>query len=237
MSVETTNEHVANRRYLRLRAAVAGALGVGLAIALIGGLTLDAPSGDTSMRISSAAAGGADERTEAIERWLTENSDLPAEYTGSCADTATPGTVCSSLQEELDDVEIHIVGLHASDAGMDVLLERDNGGWTVASAAPWPELGEPYDGPPWSPMTAITAWWSERAADAYEAPDAVHLPSCDDADGISTTEQTLLCSTLVEDLGDTRVYDSGRAGAPADVRITVVEQPDRTWAVTETLAR
>lgn len=237
MSVETPTEHAATRRYLRLRAAVAGAVGVGLAIALVGGLALEAPSGDAPTRVSSAAAGGTDERTEAIEHWLTEHSDLSAEYTGSCADTGTVGAVCSSLQEDLGDIEIHVVGLHATDAGMDVLLERDNGGWAVASTAPWPELGEPYDGPPWSPMTAITAWWSERAADAYEAPDAVHLPSCDDADGIPTTEQTLLCSTLVEDLGDTRVYDSGRAGAPADVRITVAEQPDRTWAVTETLAR
>lgn len=89
-----------------------------------------------------------------------------------------------------------------------------------------------------APMIAITAWWSERAADAYDSPDAVHLGSCDDAGSIPTTEERLLlCSTLVEDLGDTRVYDSGRAGAPADVRITVVEQPDGTWAVTETLAR
>jgi hypothetical protein len=51
------------------------------------------------------------------------------------------------------------------------------------------------------------------------------------------TGQPLLCSALVEDTGATRVYDSGQVGRPADVRITVAAQPDRTWTVTETLAR
>ena len=239
MADDTTTDDEANRPYLRLRAAVAGAAGLGfLAVSLLGGVGLEAAGGDESVQVTQSAAAGTDDRAAAIERWLTETDAVPSTpYTGSCADTGTVGMLCSSPQEELGDVEIHAVGLHASDAGVDVLLERADGGWTVADAAPWPELGAPYAGPPWSPMTAITAWWSERAADVYGSPDAVHLPSCADADGLAASGQTLLCSTLVDELGDTRVYDSGRAGAPADVRITVVQQADSTWAVTETLAR
>ena len=236
MAVVTPTGLAESRPHLALRAAAAAAAGIGLlAFSLIGGLALDS-GGDVTMRTSAAASGGVDDPTDAIGRWLTENDDQP--YTGTCQETGTVGTVCSSLQEDLGDLQIHVVGLYATDAGMDLLLEYDGGTWSVVGAAPWPALGERYDGAPWSPMTALTAWWSERAADAYASPDAVHLRSCDDADGIpATSEQTLLCSTLVEDLGDTRIYDSGRAGAPADVRITVVAQPDHTWAVTETLAR
>lgn len=238
MADDTPTEDAANRPYLRLRAVAAGVAGLGfLAVSLLG-VGLDAEDGDQSVQVTQSVASGTDDRTAAIERWLAETDAVPATpYTGGCADTGTVGMLCSSPQEELGDVEIHAVGLHASDAGVDVLLERAGSGWTVAAAAPWPELGAPYAGPPWSPMTAITVWWSERAADAYGSPDAVHVPSCEEAEGGSVAGQTLLCSILVEDLGDTRVYDSGRAGAPADVRITVVLQPDDTWAVTETLAR
>jgi hypothetical protein len=61
----------------------------------------------------------------------------------------------------------------------------------------------------------------------------VHLHDCAEAAGGG--DVALLCSTLVEDGGTTRVYDTGRAGAPPDVRVTVVEQPDHTWVVTDSL--
>lgn len=238
MADDTPTEDAGNRPYLRLRAAVAGAVGLGfLAVSLLGGAGVDAAGGDEPVRATESSA--ADDRAEAIARWLAETDPVPTTpYTGTCADSGSVGMLCSSRHEALGDEEIHVVGLHATDAGMDVLLERADGRWTVVDAAPWPDLGAPHAGPPWSPTTAITAWWSERATDVYGSPDAVHLPTCADGDGLAAAGgQTLLCSTLVEDVDGTRVYDSGRVGAPADVRITVVRQPDRTWAVTDTLAR
>jgi hypothetical protein len=167
--------------------------------------------------------------TDAIEHWLAANREdvfpgAAGGYLGTCPTDGPGYTVglCSALVEDLGDVQIHLVGAYATDWGADLLLERTVDGWRVAEVAPWPELGVRHDGPPWSPLTAVTGWWADQGA--------IHLRSCDDAVG-AATGQELRCSTLVEADGARRVYDSGVAGAPAEVRVTVVRQADRTWAV------
>lgn len=212
-----------------------------LAVALSGGGAPATVDLDTTATISQPHA--------AISAWLDDQGDVAfgeagagAAYLGECRDDAPAGTtgLCSRLVDDLGDTQVHIVGVAASDIGVDVLLEQTGDGrWRVAAVAPWPAPGDStaYAGAPWSPTTAITRWWADRAADVYGA-GAVHLPSCEDATPHdANAEPRQLCSTLAEDHGATRVYESGRAGAPADVRITVAERPDRTWQVTETLAR
>lgn len=195
----------------------------------------------------AAAAPAVADPAAAIESWLGDHRDqlfqgAPTDYVGPCDSAATDG-LCSTVTEDLGDAQVHTVGVTATDWGADVLVERSaaDGSWQVTGIEAWPALGDRYDGPRWSPTTAITTWWTEDAkAETMYGAGAVHLRSCDEAEAASTggvTGQALLCSTLVEDTGATRVYDSGRVGRPADVRITVAAQPDRTWTVTETLAR
>lgn len=184
---------------------------------------------------------------DAIDTWLAASrEDLFAgaggPYLGTCP-TEAPTTplvgLCSSLREVLDDVQLHAVGAYATDWGADLLLVRDDAtGWAVAGASPWPQLGTRYDGSPWSPVTALTTWWYDRAPARYGA-GAVHLQRCSDAEvildgGAGPTPQPLLCSTLrdTSDDGTRRTYASGRAGADPDVAITVAVQTDHTWVVT-----
>ena len=185
---------------------------------------------------TSAAPGPSD----AIATWVMQDAGDTlgagdATYLGTCTDDMAPDEagLCSALVEDLGDTQIHLVGLPASDWGADVLVERvDDGTWRVAAAAPWPDLGAEHRGPPWSPTAAIGAWWSTRAADYYGV-DIPHLASCADA----VAGEQALCSTVVELSETERTYDSGLVGRPADVRITLVEQPDHTWLVSDTLAR
>jgi hypothetical protein len=153
-------------------------------------------------------------------------------YVGSCPSASDPGVtgLCSSFVEDLGRLRIYTVGVYATDWGADLLLERSNAAWTVIDSEPWPVLGTPGAfGPPWSPQTAIAAWWSSRSGGSFGA-DAVHISSCDDA-GAVATGQPVLCSTLREDRGDVRVYDSGLVGETPEVRIVLEQQPDHTWKV------
>ena len=177
--------------------------------------------------------------TDAVGAWLVAHraEELPGAaggYLGTCP-TDAPGYttgICSALVEDLGDVQIHLVGPYATDWGADLLLERTSRGWTVAGVSRWPELGVRYDGPPWSPLTAITTWWFDRAAARY-GEGAVHLRSCAEATSVADarTGQPLLCSTLVRSGDGVRVYESGLVGRPPDVRLTLEEAPDHTWAV------
>lgn len=182
----------------------------------------------------------------AIGRWLeTARDDVfpgaEGPYLGECPTDAPGFTVglCSRLTEDLGDGQIHLVGAYATDWGADVLLERGVDGWRVIDVAPWPQLGTVHFGPPWSPVTAIAAWWSQDAVPNVSerfGAGAVHLRSCAEARDVADadTGQPLLCSTLVEQPGaHQRVYTTGLVDAPAALRITVTEQPDHTWSVTE----
>lgn len=208
-------------------------------------LEVSTPAGTGTGAAPAPAAAAPPDPSTAVASWLEAHRDdlfagAPDTYLGSCADPTpadAPG-LCSAMTEDLGDTQVHVVGVHASDAGADVLVEQTDDGWQVAAVSPWPALGERYDGAPWSPSTAITSWWAEdeRAATMY-GQSAVHLPHCDLADDAAAAQQPLLCSTLVEDAGATRVYDTGLVGRPADVQVTVTEQADRTWVVSEALAR
>lgn len=188
--------------------------------------------------------------TVVIGRWLEEARDdlfpvADGPFLGECPHDAPGLTVglCSRLIEDLGAVQIHLVGVYATDWGADVLLERGADGWTVIDESPWPELGSPSFGPPWSPTTAIAAWWSRDAAPSATerfGEHAVHLRSCAEAREVADapTGQPLLCSSLVESrmTGDgarQRAYLSGRVDAPPAARIAVTEQPDHTWLVTD----
>ena len=232
-------------RRLAMALAVA-ALVVGGALVVTDRLATD--DGSTTTVTSAVTPPAASTTTDAIDGWLAANRDdvftgAEGPYAGTCP-TTTPATqligLCSSLREDLGDVQLHTVGVWASDWGADLLLVRDDAGsWAVEGASPWPQLGTRYDGSPWSPLTAITTWWFDRAPARYGA-GAVHLQSCSDALAVTgadvTTAQPLLCSTLVEADGATRTYDSGLAGQPPDVRFVLTERSDHTWAVTDTTA-
>lgn len=223
------------------RAVVAAFIGLGLLIgSLLAGAAMQLRADGVTVRTSAASSDASVEpapsAVDTIGAWLAANGAIPGDYTGTCEHDGRDDALCSALREDLGDTQIHTLGVYASEFGVDVLLDTSTDQWQVVAAQQWPELGEPYDGPPWSPLTAITAWWSDRATAMY-GTDAVHLRDCADASGIGPNDQTLLCSTLVEEGASIRVYDSGRTGAPADVRITVTEQRDHTWAVSETLAR
>ena len=148
-------------------------------------------------------------------------------------------TLCSSLLEELGERQIHTIGVFATDWGADLLLGRanENGGnesWSVVDAAPWPALDAPGPhGPPWSPLTAIAAWWADRAEARY-GPGAVHLRDCSEAAALAAqVDQPLLCSTLERSNGERHRTDlSGVAGEEPDVVLTVAAAGDHTWTVT-----
>ena len=210
-----------------------------VALVLAAVVALDAiRSGDDAP--STVTAAGAATPVEAVGDWLVDHRDelFPGStipYIGTCP-TDAPGLVtglCSNLREDLGDHQIHLVGAYATDWGADVLLERDGGSWSVIASSPWPELGTRYDGPPWSPSTAITTWWFDRAAERF-GEGAVHLRSCAEAGAVADTAQPLLCSTLVADDGDERTYDSGLVGADPVVRIVLAREADHTWTVTAT---
>jgi hypothetical protein len=206
---------------------------------------LEVGAGAATSGPDAAAAPAIADPGAAIESWLGDHRDqlfrgAPSTYVGTCESATTDG-LCSTETEDLGDAQVHTVGVTATDWGADVLVERNaaDGSWQVTGVEAWPALGDRYDGPRWSPTTAITTWWTDDAkAETMYGAGAVHLRSCDEAAAATAgTGQPLLCSALVEDTGATRVYDSGQVGRPADVRITVAAQPDRTWTVTETLAR
>lgn len=186
----------------------------------------------------------------AVGLWLEESRDdvfpgADGPYLGECPSDSSGATVglCSRLTEDLGNVQIHLVGAYATDWGADVLLERGADGWTVIDVSPWPELGSPSFGPPWSPSTAIAAWWSHDAVPSVTerfGERAVHLRSCTEAREVADapTGQPLLCSAVTESrrTGDgarLRIYLSGLVDAPPVVRLAVTEQPDHTWFVTD----
>jgi len=210
---------------LALLAVVAATIGLGLSL-----------RGDGGEVVRTAGVSP----TDAIGTWLEVNRHevfpgATGPYLGACPATSAEVLIglCSSLSEDLGDVRIHRVGVYATDWGADVLLESTPAGWTVTAVSRWPELGTRYDGAPWSPVTAITGWWFDRAEARFGA-GAVHLHGCSDAEGAMETGQPLLCSTLVErsDDGARRVYDSGLVGEDPVVRIEVERRTDHTWTVT-----
>ena len=226
----------------RIRTLVIAAL---VAFGIAGMAAVDVAVPDRRiLEVSTGASGGAAQppaAEAAVHSWLTQHATelfpgAPASTAVGTCGAADGGGLCSAMTEDLGAAQVHLVGVDATDAGADVLVEQTASGWEVTAVAAWPTLGERYDGPPWSPTTAITAWWltDERAATMY-GEGATHLRTCDDA--APGTTQPLLCSTLVEDAGTTRTYDTGLAGRPADVRVTVTEQADGTWAITDALAR
>jgi hypothetical protein len=249
LAIDDASTHTHEHHRSRLRVSLVASL-VAFGVAIAAGAStvrhdetvLDVATGGAAT--TGAAPGTASDAGAAIESWLADHHDqlfagAPSSYVGSCATDAVG--LCSTMTDDLGDAQVHIVGVTASDWGADVLVEQGaDGTWQVTGVEAWPALGDRYDGAPWSPTTAITSWWygDDRAATMYGA-DAIHLARCDDAPVTAGADdaQPLLCSTLVEDGGTTRVYDSGLAGHPADVRITLERQPDRTWAVVETLAR
>jgi hypothetical protein len=173
---------------------------------------------------------------DAIDRWLATNRDqvfpgAEGPFLGTCPSGSSQASgICSSLREDLGDVQLHIVGVHATDWGADLLLERrSEDAWVVTGVSPWPQLGTRYDGSPWSPLTAITTWWYDEAAARF-GEGAVHLRSCSDA-ADAQTAQPLLCSVLVDAGDGVRTYTSGLAGSPPAIELTVVERPDHTWLV------
>jgi hypothetical protein len=216
-------------------------LAVAVAAVGVASILLVVRIGDDSHTASTVAPAAAIAPVDAIERWLVANraeafpgADGP--FLGTCPASTSGPTVglCSALREDLGDVQLHSVGVYATDWGADLLVERrGERSWAVTGVSPWPELGSRYDGSPWSPVTAITAWWHERATAQYGA-GAVHLRSCTDASVVGDTTQPLLCSVLLDARDGIRTYSSGLAGAPPDVELTVVERPDRTWLVTTT---
>lgn len=229
----------ARQRALRIRAAIIGVLGLGLlnGALLAGALLPTGAADDDALVLRTSTEAAPDAAIDAIGAWLDTEAETgafpdPDDYAGACPSPS--GTLCSSLVDDLGPTQVHRLGVSATDWGVDVLLKQTGSAWSVAAVTPWPDLGDRYDGPPWSPVTAITTWWTEddRAGSMYGS-GAVHLPSCE----VATTadDQPLLCSTLVEDGDATRTYDSGRIGAPPDVRLTVTRQADGTWLVTDTL--
>lgn len=186
----------------------------------------------------------------AVEHWLEGAREdvfpgATGPYLGECPTDAPGFTVglCSRLTEDLGNVQLHLVGAYATDWGADLLLERGADGWAVTDVSPWPELGTPSFGTPWSPLTAIAAWWTRDAVPNLTerfGEGAVHLRSCDDAREVAdaATGQPLVCSVLVDtgltgDGARQRVYRSGLVDAPPSVRVSVTEQPDHTWLVSE----
>ena len=220
--------HHPDRPHLPLRPVAAGVAGLVAIVASV--LAIGGATEPTGIRATSAAAPPSSS-SAAIGAWVDEQGE--GAYAGECHDGVTG--ICSSLVEDLGDVQIHVVGPYATDLGTDVLLRSTSDGWEVAGVSPWPQPGDRYDGAPWSPTTAITAWWADgdRAALQYGAT-MPHVADCADA---AEVDAPVLCSTLVEEDGARRTYDSGRAGAPADVRIVLEENADRTWSVVDTLAR
>ena len=201
---------------------------------------------DASVR----AVAGEVSPTAAIRHWLEQSRDevfpgFAGPFIGECPVDAPGVTVglCSRLVEDLGTVQIHLVGVYATDWGADVLVEGGSEGWTVIDEAPWPELGTPSFGPPWSPLTAIAAWWSDDAVPSAAerfGEHAVHLRSCAEAREVADapTEQPLLCSTIDESQRTSegmrvRTYLSGLLDASPAVRIAVTEQPDHVWLVTD----
>ena len=226
-----------HRRHPSALTLLAAAVAVG-AVGLASILFVDRLGDDSQTAATVVAPSVAP--VEAIDRWLTANRDAifpgaDGPFLGTCPERTSGPTIglCSSLREDLGEVQLHSVGAFATDWGADLLLERSGArAWVVTGVSPWPQLGMRYDGSPWSPVTAITAWWHERAAARY-GPGAAHLRSCSDAvPTADATAQPLLCSVLIDARDGVRTYASGLAGAPPDVELTVVERPDRTWLVT-----
>lgn len=239
MSAVAIQHH--RRFHLPMRTLLLATVGAVAAVGAVVALTRGG-EGDTTVRADAPARVTATP-TDAIATWLVDHRDTvfpgaTGGYLGTCPTDAPGFTVglCSSLTEDLGDVQLHLVGAYATDWGADLLLERTANAWSVTAVSPWPELGTRYDGSPWSPITAVTGWWYDRAAERYGA-GAVHLHRCADALGAADTGQPLLCSTVVATSDEQRIYDSGLAGAPPDVRITVLAQPDHTWTVTDVAER
>lgn len=226
--------HVTRRGVLVLAVVALAAIGV---VAIGERWTADDGASVTAIATVSPAT--------AIDRWLVEAREdvfpgAPGAYLGACP-ADTPGFtvgLCSRLSEDLGTLQIHAVGVYATDWGADVLLERGANGWAVIDVSPWPQLGSLYFGPPWSPMTAIGAWWSDGAVPSATerfGAGAVHLRSCTEATEVADvgTGQPLLCSALVEERNGARVYESGLADRPFTVRLVVTEQPRHAWRVTD----
>ena len=185
--------------------------------------------------------GGTVAPTEAIETWFDGHRDelFPTNtdpYAGKCPasyDERFLGTICSTLLEDLGAHQIHIIGVWATDWGGDLLLERSGSAWRVVGAEAWPDLGDPtHFGPPWSPLTAIGAWWAEHGATYFDAASVVHVRDCADATPATGSEQVIVCSSLVRDQGTVRTYSSGRVNEPPRVVLEVEKAPDETWTVT-----
>lgn len=214
-------------------------LAVGAAVATVAlVLLVDTEGGEWN--VASEPAAGSVTETDAVETYLAEaRAELfptyEEPYIGTCPTSGDARGLCSALLEDLGDLRIHTVGVYATDWGADLLLERVRSGWQVIDSSPWPELGAADAfGPPWSPQTTIAEWWSTRSEPVY-GPDTVHLRSCGEAGEVAAggTGQTILCSTLVDDQGDVRVYRSGRVGSDAAVYLRLVEADDHTWSVRE----
>jgi hypothetical protein len=159
---------------------------------------------------------------DAVAAWVEGEGET---YAGACAEGVGYDGWCSRLVEDLGDRQIHLAGPYATDSGADLLLERSPDGWVVVDSAPWPPVGEDgYLGPPWSPQTAIAAWW------AAELPGAVHLRSCAEAAEVAAQApgQTFLCSTETDD----GTWRSGPVGSDDQVVLVLTENADRTFSAT-----
>jgi len=195
----------------------------------------DAPT--TSMHTSPTSIAPTSTRDDAIATWVAlHRGELfrgsTGQYEGSCATWQPPGSLCSSRTEDLGQAEIHMIGVYATDDGVDLLLTYGVGGWSVTRWAPWPELGTPSYGAPWSPQTTIATWWATHV-DAMGLSGAVHISSCDTAAEVVANGigQPILCSTLVADTGTTRTYRSGLVGNAPEVELVLERHDDSTWTV------
>lgn len=172
----------------------------------------------------------------AIAEWLKAHrrhafagNDQP--YVGACPSDWRPDPfLCSSSLEELAPLWIYTVGVNGTNWGGDLLLRGTAEGWEVLAASGWPEP-EQNHGPPWSPVTAITKWWSEGRAEQAYGRDVFHLRRCDEA---IQARHPILCSQLRKAEPSRRVYASGLRNEDPDVYLLVEEQSSHQWLVTAT---
>jgi hypothetical protein len=217
-------------------------LALAVAAALVTALIVSAPADRAPVTRTTAPALAPDPPVAVIGTWLVEHRQLlfpgyDEPYVGRCpvGGGGPAEGLCSAPFEDLGDLQIHQVGVVATNWGADILLERTAAGWWVVDWSAWPMPETPGFRPVWSPQSSIAAWWEGRAEAAYGS-GAVHVHGCAQALEVagSGTGQPILCSSLVEDRGMQRIYASGLAGEPADVHLLVTRGADHRWTVDAT---